>query len=144
MNKAIRILDANVNRSREGLRVVEDIVRFVLDDAELASNIKNMRHEITSLIRQLPLDEAEFLNARDSGGDVGMSLDCASEGLRLDLSHIATANICRAQEAMRVLEEFSKLYSVEVSASFKKLRFRLYDLEKEILPKIRDNQAQPE
>jgi len=136
MDRTIRILDVNINRSREGLRVVEDLVRLVLDDASLASQIKNMRHEITSLARQLPLDESELLRARDSEGDVGMNLDNASEGLRTDLSQIATANIRRSQEAMRVLEEVSKLYDSSVASQFKKLRFQFYGLEKEIMPKL--------
>ena len=136
MDRTIRILDVNINRSREGLRVVEDLVRLALDDASLASQIKNMRHEITSLARQLPLDESELLRARDSEGDVGMNLDNASESLRTDLSQIATANIRRSQEAMRVLEEVSKLYDPNVASQFKKLRFQFYGLEKEIIPNL--------
>jgi thiamine-phosphate pyrophosphorylase len=136
MDKTIRILDANVNRSREGLRVTEDIVRFVLDDAELASKIKNIRHEVTSLIRQLPLDELEFLRSRDSQNDVGMNLNCASEDLRVDILQIATANMHRSQEAARVLEEVSKLYDPKVALGFKKLRFQVYGLEKQIMPRL--------
>ena len=169
MDKTIRILDANLNRGREGLRVVEDLVRFALDDADLASQIKAMRHEVASLVRQLPLDESELLSARDSEGDVGADLDCASEDLRIGLSQIATANIRRSQEAMRVLEELSKLWaaddeksgpgrtesretsglsvrntekSTSVASQFKKLRFQLYQLEKEILPKLVEYQTQ--
>ena len=142
MDKTIRILDANLNRGREGLRVVEDLVRFVLDDADLASQIKAIRHEVTSLARQLPLDELELLGARDSDSDVGMDLDCASEALRLNLSQIFTANIRRSQEAMRVLEELSKLYNVSIASRFKNLRFQLYGLEKAILPKLMEYRAQ--
>lgn len=136
MDRVIRILDANLNRSREGLRVVEDIVRFILDDTDLASQIKNMRHEITSLIQQLPISEMELLQARDSQHDVGMGVNYDSDSIRRDTLHIATANIIRSQEAMRVLEEFSKLYDTVVASEFKSLRFRLYELEKEILSKI--------
>ena len=144
MDEAIRILDVNTNRGREGLRVVEDLVRFVLDDADLASRIKIMRHEVTSLSQQLPLDKSNLLNARDSKGDVGMNLNNASEDLRTDLSQIATANIHRSQESMRVLEEFSKLYDADVALRFKKLRFQLYGLEKEILTKLMEYRAQSE
>ena len=144
MDKTVRIMDANINRGREGLRVVEDMVRFLLDDADLASRIKNMRHEVTCLVRQLPLDESELLNARDSENDVGVDVDCASENLRVDLSHIATANIRRAQEAMRVLEELSKLYNVSIASRFKKMRFQLYGLEKDILPRLIEYQSQSE
>ena len=136
MDKIVRILDANLNRGREGLRVVEDVVRFVLDDADLASRIKAIRHTVTSLVQQLSLDELELLSARDSEGDVGMNLNCASEDLRPDLSQIASANIHRAQEAMRVLEELSKLYDADVASQFKKLRFQIYELEKDIMPEL--------
>lgn len=144
MDKIVRILDVNINRSREGLRVVEDIVRLALDDADLSAQMKTMRHKITSLAQQLSLDESELLMARDSEGDVGMNIDCASEHLRTDLSQIATANIRRSQEAMRVLEEVSKLYNSSIASQFKTLRFRLYGLEKEIMPKLSEYRTQPE
>lgn len=136
MNKTIRILDANLNRSREGLRVVEDLVRFIIDDVELASRIKTARHEITSLVKKMPIDELQFLTERDSESDVGMNLNCASEDFRPNISQIASANIHRAQEAMRVLEELSKLYSEDVALQFKKLRFELYGIEKDVLPRL--------
>ena len=138
MDKIARILDANLNRGREGLRVIEDLVRFVLDDADLASQMKTIRHEITSLVRHLPLDELELLSARDSEGDVGTDISCDSENLRQDLLQIAIANIRRSQEAMRVLEELSKLYDISIASRFKTLRFRIYGLEKEILPRLAD------
>ena len=144
MDRIIRILDVNINRGREGLRVVEDIVRLVLDDADLAAQMKTMRHKITSLTQQLSLDESELLRARDSEGDVGVNLDCASESLRTDLSQVATVNIHRAQEAMRVLEEVSKLYNSSIASQFKTLRFRLYGLEKVIMPKLSEYKTQPE
>ncbi len=142
MKNIIRIIDANLNRSREGLRVVEDLVRFVLDDAELASQMKSARHEITMIARQLPIDDLTLLDARNSKGDVGVELNSESEDTRIDLSQIAIANIRRAEESMRVLEELSKLYSPEIGLRFKRLRFRLYDLEKQILSemaKYKDN-----
>jgi hypothetical protein len=136
MDKIARILDANLNRGREGLRVVEDIVRFIMDDAKLASQIKNARHEVTALVQQLQIDDMELLQARDSQRDVGVDINCDSEDIRRDVLHIATANFVRAQESMRVLEEFSKLYDSSVASKFKGLRFQLYELEKEILPKL--------
>lgn len=136
MNKIIRIFDANLNRGREGLRVVEDLVRFILDDAELSSKIKSARHEITNFARQLPIDEIDFLNARDSKGDVGIELNSLSEDSRSSLAQVAMANIRRSQESMRVLEELSKLYDSNVAIKFKRLRFQLYELEKQVLKKL--------
>ena len=136
MKNIIRIIDANLNRSREGLRVVEDLVRFTLDDGDLTSQIKSARHEITSLAGQLPLSELELLDARDSKTDVGVELNSASENLRISLSQIAVANVRRAEESMRVLEELSKLYDTNVALRFKRLRFRLYELEKQVLTNL--------
>ena len=136
MDKIVRIIDANFNRGREGLRVVEDIIRFVLDDADLSSQMKNTRHEITQLVKKLPLGEIKLLEARDSQGDVGSNVNSSSENTRVDLMQIVIANFRRAQEAMRVLEEISKLYDENIATQFKALRFRIYGLEKETLPKL--------
>jgi len=137
MNKIIRIIDANLNRGREGLRVVEDLVRFIMDDSSLASQIKSARHEITEIAKQLPIDDNDLLNARDSIGDVGIELNSASEDNRTSILQIACANIRRAQESMRVLEELSKLYSAEVALKFKRLRFQLYEIEKRVLSNLK-------
>ena len=137
MNKIIRIIDANLNRGREGLRVVEDLVRFIMDDSSLASQIKSARHEITEIAKQLPIDDNDLLNARDSIGDVGIELNSASEDNRTSILQIACANIRRAQESMRVLEELSKLYSAEVALKFKRLRFQLYEIEKQVLSNLK-------
>jgi septal ring factor EnvC (AmiA/AmiB activator) len=138
MNKIIRIIDANLNRGREGLRVVEDLVRFIMDDSSLASQIKSARHEITEIAKQLPIDDNDLLNARDSIGDVGIELNSASEDKRTSIGQIACANIRRAQESMRVLEELSKLYSAEVALKFKRLRFQLYEIEKKVLTSLKE------
>jgi septal ring factor EnvC (AmiA/AmiB activator) len=138
MNKIIRIIDANLNRGREGLRVVEDLARFIMDDSSLASQIKSARHEITEIAKQLPIDDNDLLNARDSIGDVGIELNSASENNRTSILQIAFANIRRAQESMRVLEELSKLYSAEVALRFKRLRFQLYEIEKKVLTSLKE------
>ncbi|HGJ67546.1 TPA: thiamine-phosphate pyrophosphorylase [bacterium] len=136
MKNVLRIIDANLNRSREGLRVAEELARFVLNNANLASQMKSARHEITLIARQLPISDSEFLLARDSISDVGAELNSESEDTRINLSQIAIANIRRAEESMRVLEELSKLYSSEVALEFKRLRFRLYEIEKLVLTEI--------
>lgn len=132
MNKIVRIIDANLNRGREGLRVVEDIIRFTIDDPALSSQIKSARHEIIEIAKQLPIDEDDLLFARDSIGDVGIEIRSDSEDNRTSIYQIVYANIRRAQESMRVLEELSKLYNADVALKFKKLRFKLYDIEKQV------------
>jgi len=136
MDKVLRILDANLNRGREGLRVVEDLVRFVLDDAALSSQIKATRHEITTISREILIQEKEILYSRNSSGDVGMDIKSDTELSRISLAQIATANIRRSQESMRVLEELSKLYDTNTALRFKKLRYKLYELEKQVFMKL--------
>lgn len=130
--KAYRILDANANRAREGLRVVEEHLRLVCDNADFTARLKNLRHAVTDVIISMGLDDS-LIKARQSDTDVGASASAGAETKRIDMGHIVTANLRRSQEALRVLEEYSKLVSAEASVRFKRLRFETYSLEKEIL-----------
>ena len=122
-----RILDANLNRASEGLRVVEEIARFILEDVALVRSLKEARHSLGQGARDLPSCLLEF---RESEKDVGASFTTVSEDKREDICSIALANFRRAEEAVRVLEEFGKLVDEKVASNFKRLRFRLYGLEK--------------
>ncbi len=131
--KLYRILDANANRAREGLRVVEEYLRLVCDSADYSARLKKLRHGITDAVASMGMG-GEQLAARESDSDVGATAPEGSEGNRRDLGHIVTANLRRAQEALRVLEEYSKLLSPGACAEFKRMRFETYTIEKEILP----------
>jgi thiamine-phosphate pyrophosphorylase len=131
-NKLIRILDANANRAREGLRVVEEYLRLARDSAPLSARVKELRHGVTEAMASLGMD-AELIEARESDTDVGASDPKGSEGDRSDMRHIVTANLRRSQEALRALEEYSKLLSAFACAEFKRMRFETYTLEKDIL-----------
>lgn len=122
--RVYRVIDANLNRLKEGLRVVEDIKRYVSDDASLACTIKNLRHKIQ--ISQKP-----FLAFRDAQNDV-LKPSIKSEQKRENLDEILIANIKRAQESARVLEECYKLIDAEISELFKSVRYELYEIEKQI------------
>lgn len=124
-----RILDANFNRASEGLRVVEEIARFVLEDVFLVRSLKEARHSLGQAAKGMPFSLLEF---RGSEGDVGASLTTISEDKRENICSIVLANFRRAQEAVRVLEEFGKLIDAKQASSFKGLRFKLYGLEKEV------------
>ena len=131
--RILRILDANANRAREGLRVVEDYCRFVLDDAELSSAIKNMRHDITDYLNSIA-GASMLLGARDSESDVGAQEPETTPTLRQTPAGVVVANIKRAEEALRCLEEYSKALDAASAEAFKKIRFDLYALEKRLLP----------
>ena len=119
-----RVIDANLNRFKEGLRVVEDIRRYVFDDKTLALKIKNLRH-------QVKIDSAKFIKFRDSNNDV-LKSSLKNELDRANLRDIEIANIKRAQESARVLEECFKLIDTAKSEIFKSIRYELYAIEKEI------------
>ncbi len=129
--RVYRVLDVNLNRLREGLRVVEDYCRLVCDDDQ-ALRVKDLRHDIRSL-----LDDklsADCLAARQVETDIGRQTFTATEASRENWSALVQANLKRAQEAARVIEECAKLIThSELSRGIKALRFTLYELEKSIL-----------
>ena len=123
MNKNhLRLIDANLNRLREGIRVVEDIFRYIYNNKQTAIKLKELRH-LSRLKNYF-----ELLETRDVKNDVLRS-SIKSEQNRSDLNSILIANFKRAQESARVLEEFTKLISIEDSENFKYIRYELYNLE---------------
>jgi len=125
-----RIIDANINRLIEGVRVVEEVARFILEDKKLTSELKNMRARVGKLSSQM--HESAQIMSRDSKKDLGRYLYPESEGKRTNIPQIIAANIKRAEEASRVLEEFGKLIDPKIGLEFKDIRFELYELEKKI------------
>lgn len=129
-----RIIDANINRAKEGLRVCEEITRFMLDDRRLTGQLKEVRHKIEAIIRRLPA-APKLLEARKSLIDVGRNIQ-AGELRRKNLSDIFFANIKRVQESIRVLEEFTKLKNRNLAVGFKKIRYQAYEIEKKVAAKL--------
>ena len=127
----MRILDANFNRSRESLRVMEDYARFVLDDARLSIQLKEARQELRRAIETL--GGTELLSGRDTPGDVGTQLSSAGEMQRADIAAVVAAACKRSVEALRVLEEFSKPINKQVAAGFEQLRYKCYDWEVQLI-----------
>lgn len=121
-----RVIDANLNRLKEGVRVVEDLMRYLHNNKELSKKLKSIRH------LALYEDIDALLENRDSINDV-LRPTVESELNRTDLKSIIVANFKRAQESSRVLEELFKLHSAKESENFKHIRYELYDLEKEVI-----------
>ena len=121
----LRLLDANLNRLREGIRVVEDIYRYIFNNKAIATQLKALRHKSRIEIYD------ELLESRDIQNDV-LKTSTTSEQNRTDLTSILIANFKRAQESSRVLEEFTKLIDIKISENFKSIRYDLYHLEKSI------------
>lgn len=133
--KLYRIIDANLNRSREGLRVCEEIARFVLDDRPLTREFKGLRHGISDCIRLYPAKLRGIISARDSEGDVGKGRQ-AIERRRKGWKEISVANMERVKESLRVLEEFSKPIDGKIADKFKGLRFKAYNAEKKLVSRF--------
>jgi len=121
-----RVIDANLNRLKEGIRVVEDIMRYRDNNKELSSQLKNLRHKAKIQ------ETKELLLHRDSINDV-LRPTTQSELNRTDIESIILANFKRAEESSRVLEELFKLHDAAYSENFKYIRYELYNLEKEIV-----------
>lgn len=121
-----RVIDANLNRLKEGIRVVEDIMRYRDNNTTISRKLKSLRH-LAKVDNYL-----EFLAYRDSINDV-LRPTQESELDRSDIVSILIANLKRSQESARVLEELFKLVQTTLSENFKHIRYELYDLEKEIL-----------
>jgi thiamine-phosphate pyrophosphorylase len=130
-----RILDASANRASEGLRVIEDYVRFALDDPMLTRRLKDVRHRLAAAIRGFPADVLE--GARDTPGDVGTHIMMPSESVRENPRAVLAANFRRATEALRSLEEYTKLLDVWLAGRFEVLRYDMYTLEKLVLTAVR-------
>ena len=129
--RVLRILDAAANRAREGLRVVEDYVRFALDDRHLTEQCKRLRHELAAALGRLPA--GFFLAARETQADVGTTVTTPSEQHRPDAQSVLAANFSRLEESLRTLEEFGKLldagHGVRTS---EQLRYRAYTLQRAV------------
>ncbi len=124
--RKLSIIDANLNRAREGLRVIEDIERFYFKSGKFA-DLRKLRHRLARLFAD---DYENLVKSRDVRRDKGA--DIAEKG-RKNIISALRANISRAGEALRVLEEISKLDDVKKSGRIKRIRFRLYEIEKEFV-----------
>ncbi len=135
-----RVLDANLNRSREALRVLDDFARFIADDESCCAELKSMRHELVQaelLLRRIAMQRGagEVLSHRDASGDVGTSITVPGERQRDSVADLVLANCRRLQESLRSLEEFGKLASPEFGATAKQLRYRSYVIEQTMMPR---------
>ncbi len=135
LRSVYRIIDANVNRCKEGLRVCEEVARFILDDKSLTGDFKRARHRIDSLIVN-SRGNPRLLEQRDSLKDVGLKVKSKAEFTRRDLTDVFYANIQRVKESVRVLEEFSKINNVKAAMGLRKTRYNIYELERKTVKKL--------
>jgi thiamine-phosphate pyrophosphorylase len=133
-----RMLDANLNRAREGLRVLEDAARFALDDAALVARLKPLRHAISRVPDALA-HPARLLASRDTDADVGTTIKTPQESSRDALPALISAASKRTTEALRVIEETLKVpgvlalaTSVDLPRTIEHARYALYQVERDL------------
>lgn len=131
-----RILDANLDRAREGLRIIEEWCRFGLNNRTMAEECKQMRQELASW------HTSELRAARNTPEDPGTELSHPQEEERATIEDLLQANLCRVQEALRVLEEYGKLYNPDMGMTMKHLRYQVYTLESNLLAQRRQQLLQ--
>jgi thiamine-phosphate pyrophosphorylase len=128
--RLLRVLDAGANRAAEGLRVIEDYVRFGLDDRHLTSLVKALRHDLAAALSTIATTDR--LAARESLADVGAELKAAAEFDRPEMATVVTASFRRVEQSLRSLEEFAKTIDVATAAQLETLRYRTYTLERAV------------
>lgn len=127
-----RIIDVNLNRLSEGLKVIEEICRFTLEDKKSLFLIRDLKTELWKNLSKVRKDVIWF---RESQKDLGRQVKF-DKTKRTSIFEVLTANIKRCQESARVLEEIFKIQNQKISKFFKKIRFILYDLEKDLAKKF--------
>jgi thiamine-phosphate pyrophosphorylase len=132
--QTLRIVDANLNRTGEGLRVLEEFARLCLNDEHLSRRLKDLRHALLDI----PLDFQErLIAARDAAGDVGREMKSPQQGQGRGVPETVVANARRVQESLRVLEEMARTTDLPLDTdAYKTARFSLYDLEKDLLARL--------
>ncbi|MFH1282993.1 MAG: thiamine-phosphate pyrophosphorylase [bacterium] len=120
----IKVIDVNVNRAREGLRVIEDTVRLIKRDSFFFKQLRSFRHKVSELFKS---GETELIAARTANSDIGRS---SRQLAYRDVDNIVKANFKRVQESLRVLEEYSRLCFKDKVQDIKRIRFKIYSLEK--------------
>jgi thiamine-phosphate pyrophosphorylase len=125
-----RILDANLNRAQEGLRVLEDYARFHCNASFFSTKLKTLRHRLAEHAQQL--DVTALLSARDTVSDVGTHITTATETKRENLLAVVRANFQRLEQALRTLEEYGKIVQPSFAAHCEQIRYECYTLEKSL------------
>ena len=135
--QTLRIIDANLNRIGEGLRLLEDLARLLLNDTTLTQQLKIMRHELVTSDWSF---NQQLLQSRDSESDIGINIEAPEQGSKQREPPImVVANARRVQEALRTLEELAKIPDTTLklnSEKFKQARFCLYTIERRLLSRL--------
>lgn len=128
--RILRVIDVNFNRCKEGLRVIEDVFRFMFENDSLRKELRYIRHALDEVANEKIIKCA--IANREANSDIGRKVDCL-ESNRKNISDIIYVNTQRIKESLRVIEEFFKIILPSQVALIKKLRYKIYVLEKKII-----------
>lgn len=128
-----RLIDANLNRAAEGLRVLGELARFVSDDYRLADTAREIRQALHPAVTGQTGSRPGPISERDSEGDVGRQF---SFDRHHSLVELCRANARRAEESLRVLEESCRTTDVGAAQRLSRLRYRTYTLEKDLVDRL--------
>ena len=134
MREIHRILDANFNRAREALRVAEDCGRFALNDPAITAMAKNLRSDLREMLETMPVDE--MITSRDTPGDMGTEITSPGEPVRSGLPDVAVAACKRLSEALRTIEEYSKIIDPGRTLQIERMRYNAYTLEQRLTERL--------
>lgn len=126
-----RIIDANFNRAREAIRVIEEFCRFALNSTLLTARAKQFRHQLSAALAKL--DDRRLISSRDTPGDVGIGKTVENQLQRTSLYECFTAASKRLTEALRALTEMTQTLDPAVAREIENLRYTAYTLEKDIV-----------
>ncbi len=129
----LRILDVNLNRLDESLKLIEDTVRFGIENNEMLMEMRKVRRDFLDL--KLALPQPAIIGSRQSKHDLGRKQRFDTSEKR-EISDLLLANLARAKESARIVEEILKTVKPRLRSRAKSIRFQLYDLEKEIVVHI--------
>lgn len=129
-SNTLRIIDANLNRAVEALRVLEEAARFILDSERLSARVKRLRHSLSGILQPFT---PHLHDARRIEKDAGAGVSTESERSRESILAVVRANASRLKESLRALEEYSKILDPGVGESLQNLRYEFYSLEQNLL-----------
>jgi len=122
-----QIIDANLDRAREGLRVLEDWARFGLGKKKYVEKIKNFRQILGKNHLEV------YKQSRNHIEDKCKGLTHREQINRKTSEQIISSNSARVQEALRVIEEFARLQNHELSKIASEIRYEIYTIEIDLL-----------
>jgi len=106
--------------------VVEDYARFALDDRDLATRTRTMRHHVRRIGERLGLQA--LLEARCSEADVGRAHATDAPAQRTSSDDIVGAALSRIAEAARSVAEYARLADPQAARLAEELRYESYAL----------------